>query len=307
MDTKKASKLPWKHVICCLIILVVFVLTIGIHINAEGFSDDIVDNSSDTVPLRTYSTIIELSPLSKKNEVNLAGPKEEVTVDEMNIDDYITTYKADIEFLSKAFRVDNEEVIENLRSIYEESKDMEFEYTNVGFILDDNGSVKKYNNVLYGLVEYFYDYVENNPKKVNKKRIPYTGNAEYIENLIIYFTKHVYTNVDTSIALSIGASESGYYKVKYMLKSNNVFGGMNSKGLIKYNNIEIGVLSYIRMLSKSYYSRGLTTIEKIGRKYCPTYDSFGNKIASPHWVSLVKTAMKKYENYDYVITANELL
>ena len=308
MDTIKASKIPWKHVICCLIILVIFVLTIGIHINAEGFSDDaIADSSSDTVPLRTYSTIIDLSPLSKKNEVNLAGPKEEVTVEEFNIDSYITTYSADIELLSKAFGLNYDKVINNLKITYEKNLDKEFDKTNVGFLLNADGNVKKYKNVLYGLVEYFYDYVEKYPKEVNKKRIPYTGNAEYIENLIIYYTRQIYTNVDTSLALSIGASESGYYKVKYMLRCNNVFGGMGKNGLIKYNNIEFGVLSYVRMLSTKYYQKGLTSIESIGRKYCPTYDSFGNKIASPHWVKLVQTAMKKYNNYEQVIGANLLL
>ena len=308
MDTIKASKIPWKHVICCLIILVIFVLTIGIHINAEGFSDDaIADSSSDTVPLRTYSTIIDLSPLSTKNEVNLAGPKEEVTIENVDIDSYITTYSADIEFLSKAFGLNRDKVISNLKTVYEKNLDKEFDETNIGFLLDANGNVKKYKNVLYGLVEYFYDYIEKNPKEVNKKRIPYTGNAEYIENLIIYYTRQIYTNVDTSLALSIGASESGYYKVKYMLRCNNIFGGMGKNGLIKYNNIEFGVLSYVRMLSTKYYQKGLSSIERIGRKYCPTYDSFGNKIASPHWVSLVNTAMKKYKDYETVIVANDLL
>ena len=61
------------------------------------------------------------------------------------------------------------------------------------------------------------------------------------------------------------------------------------------------------MLSTKYYQKGLTSIESIGRKYCPTYDSFGNKIASPHWVKLVQTAMKKYNNYEQVIGANLLL
>lgn len=308
MDTTKASRIPWKHVICCLIILIVFVLTIGIHINAEGFSDDaIADNSSDTVPLRTYSRIIDLSPLSKQNEVNLAGPKEEVTVEEITLDDYITTYQADIEFLSKTFGVKYEDIINDMYQRFENNKDKQFDKTNIGFILNEDGSVKQYKNVLYGLVEYFYNYIEVNPKKVNKKWIPYTGNSEYVENLIIYYTKQIYTNVDTSLALSIGASESGYYKVKYMLKCNNIFGGMTSRGLIKYKNMEFGVLSYVRMLSKKYVGKGLTTIESIGRKYCPTRDSFGNKIASPHWVSLVNTAMKKYKDYGTVIEANDLL
>ena len=94
-----------------------------------------------------------------------------------------------------------------------------------------------------------------------------------------------------------------------MLRCNNIFGGMGKNGLIKYNNIEFGVLSYVRMLSTKYYQKGLSSIERIGRKYCPTYDSFGNKIASPHWVKLVQTAMKKYDNYkvEEVIGANLLL
>ena len=85
-------------------------------------------------------------------------------------------------------------------------------------------------------------------------------------------------NVDSKLLLSIGAAESGYYKVKYMLRQNNIYGGMSSKGLIKYNNIELGVLTYVRMMSKNYYARGLTNMYSIGKVYCPTYEN-GTKIA----------------------------
>ena len=167
--------------------------------------------------------------------------------------------------------------------------------------------MKSFDTIERGIVEYFYNYCKKHPGKVNKKRVAYTGNAEYVENLIIYYTTHVYTNVDTNIALSIGAAESGYYKVKYMLACNNVFGGMSSTGLIKYKNIEYGVLSYIRLLSKNYFGKGLNTFAKIGRIYCPTYDSNGNKIASPHWIGLVNTAIKKYNKYNRDIQMNDLL
>ena len=55
METKKASKTTWKHVICCLILLVIFMLTVGMHINAEGNADGVIADSSDTVPLRASS------------------------------------------------------------------------------------------------------------------------------------------------------------------------------------------------------------------------------------------------------------
>ena len=70
METKKASKSTWKHVICCLILLVIFMLTVGMHINAEGNADGVIADSSDTVPLRA-SSLRRLALLSyaEKNEV----------------------------------------------------------------------------------------------------------------------------------------------------------------------------------------------------------------------------------------------
>lgn len=104
--------------------------------------------------------------------------------------------------------------------------------------------------------------------------------------------------MDYLTAVSIGAAESGYYKVTYMLKANNIFGGMSSNGLIKYKNIEYGVLSYVRLLSKNYYGKGLNTLESIGRVYCPAYDKNGQKVASSHWINLVSKAKEYYSGDD---------
>ena len=134
-----------------------------------------------------------------------------------------------------------------------------------------------------------------------------TGNAKYVENLIIYYTKNIFTNVDTDLALSIGAAESGYYTAKYMLKCNNIYGGMGSHGLIKYRSIENGVYRYIRYLSINYISKGLTTLQSIGRVYCPTTDANGNRIASPHWISLVTRGLNHYSGFNYNITASDVL
>jgi hypothetical protein len=82
---------------------------------------------------------------------------------------------------------------------------------------------------------------------------------------------------------------------------------MGSKGLIKYKNIEFGVLSYVRYLSRNYYSKGNTSLEGIGRIYNPTTDSNGNKIASPHWISMIQTAKKKYSKYDFNLSIEDLV
>ena len=48
-------------------------------------------------------------------------------------------------------------------------------------------------------------------------------------------------------------------------------------------------------MSKSYYGKGLTTIETIGKKYNPVM--VGNKqVANPNWVTQVKSFINKFEN-----------
>lgn len=306
METKRASKTNWKHITCCIIILIIFVVTIGIHINAESVIDEpIADSSSEIVPLKANERIPIYSLDNKdENEVELTGPQKLITVEYSAIDSYVYSYKEEIQFFANVFGVNYEDIIKDITSKYEE--DIELVDTNIGHLLNSNGEVKTFDTVERGIVEYFYDYIERNPKKVNNKRISYTGSADYVEKLIIYYSTVIYPNVDTNTALSIGAAESGYYKVKYMLSVNNVFGGMSSHGLTKYKNIEYGVLSYVRMLSNGYYGQGLTSLESIGRKYCPTKDSNGNKIASPHWINLVTTAKKKYKTYSYDVKLVDL-
>ncbi len=306
METFKTSKISWKLVACCFVLLVVFVLTVGAYLDERNVNTNpsiAYSEDSEVIPL-VNSNYGELSTV--QNEVELAGPKEEVAYI-YSINSYITTYEEDIELLCKAFGVDKEDIISDLKEVAKANSDKAFETTNVGFLLDSKGNVKTFANDLYGLVEYFYNYVKKNPKKVNNKRVAYKGDADYVEKLIIYFSEHIYTDVDTTTALSIGAAESGYYKVKYMLACNNVYGGMGSSGLIKYKNIEFGVLSYVRYLSRNYYSKGITSLEGIGRIYNPTTDSNGNKIASPHWISLIQTAKKKYSKYDFNLSIEDLV
>lgn len=207
-----------------------------------------------------------------------------------------------IEFLSKTFGIDSSHIYEDLIKKNENAPYNEY---NIGLIKDKNG-LKQYGSFEEGLIEYMINFAKSNPKLVDNTRNPYRGDADYVVNLIKYFTG-IYTNVDYLTAVSIGAAESGYYQVKYMLESNNIYGGMtNRHTLIKYKNIEYGVLSYVRLLSKSYYGAGLRDLESIGRVYCPAYDRNGQKIASQHWLKLVNAAKEKYAGSESVVTARQL-
>lgn len=308
MINGKAPKVALKHILCCLILLLVFVLTIGVKgYTNEGTGEEHTNETSDAVPLKPLVTdnYFELETETKDNqdiEYIVAFLNE--NYDETTYFDYLNLYAEEIKFFSKAFGFKYESVLEDLKS--KAANNIEFEPTNIGFLKNKEGKLKTFNSVEYGIVEYFYKLVESKSLKRSKKVVPYEGDSKYIENLIIYYTKNVYTNVDTATALSIGAAESGYYKVKYMLRKNNVFGGMSNSGLITYENIEIGVLKYIRLLSKNYYGKGLNTLKEIGTVYCPVYDN-GVKTASSHWINLVNTAKTKYNDYTQNIEINALV
>lgn len=229
----------------------------------------------------------ELPPSAEPKVVLLDLEKEYC-----DIECFLSEHKSTLEFISKTFQIDYNVIYDNLVLVNDGNY---FDEYNIGNMKNTKGEPKSFNSFEEGLIEYLFDFAKKNPSVVSKKMTPYTGDAGYVENLIKYFT-NIYKNVDYTTAISIGAAESGYYQVKYMLRCNNVFGGMSSNGLIKYKNIEYGTLSYIRMLSRNYYGKGLTTVESIGRVYCPTYNASGYKIASPHWVNLVRTAMNKYAN-----------
>lgn len=207
-----------------------------------------------------------------------------------------------VEFLAKTFAVNKDYVVNELVNINSKDKYIE---NNIGRILNENGELIDYGSFEKGLIEYLFKLRNINPSVFDEAWVPYQGDSEYVEDLIRYFTK-IYDNVDYLTAISIGASESGYYKVTYMLNYNNIFGGMGSNGLIQYKNIEYGVLSFIRLLSYNYYGVGLDTVESIGQVYCPVFES-GVKIASPHWVNLVYNAMNYYQDSYEELTASELI
>lgn len=206
-------------------------------------------------------------------------------------------------------KINNIELKENKLNKYKEkilyySKIFGYESSQILDDLNENDLTDK-PNFEYNLIEYFFSLNKSKKYPRIKEYIPYTKDSKYIEKLIIYYSQ-IYENVDPILLLSIGAAESGYYQVDYMLKKNNIYGGISNNKLIQYNNIEIGILTYVRMMSKSYYSKGLTNIYTIGKVYCPVIEN-GIKKPSNHWIKLVTQAYNKYKNYDKNITFEQIM
>lgn len=289
---KNVSSLKILNIIICLLLLVVFAIFTGTK------KVDAKSEASGEYPSRFTLgyQFKELEFIYKE-----ATPKEEILV--YNLEYYIENNLDIIKFYSKVFDYNLEDVLNDLKE--REKNNSTFISTNIGYLKNEKGELRIYDSFEYGLIEYFYNLMENKTIKRNIKYRPYEGNSSYVEKLIMHYSS-IYSNVDQTTLLSIGAAESGYYKVKYMLRSNNIYGGMSSKGLIRHNNIELGVLSYVRMMSKYYYGKGLNTPELIGRVYCPVFEN-GTKVASSHWLNLVSTAKNKYNKYDFNITINDII
>ena len=305
MKQKTVSNKALKHIICCFILLIIFVLTIT-KVNAQNESTLNVsgEQTEDVVPLRPQlnETLLELKRITiGETEIKLY---DNPRIIEKDINYYIAQNEKELIFFSTMFGYNYDFIKQD---IIKRSEGIEnINETNIASLKNKNGELITYPTKEYGLVEYFYELVETNKKERTRKIESYSGNSDYVEKLIIYFS-NIYQNVDTDIALSIGAAESGYYTVKYMLGKNNVYGGMSNSGLIRHDNIELGILSYVKMLSKNYFGKGLTTPASIGRVYCPTTNEYGNRIASPHWINLVNTAKMKYSAYDKNISIDDIL
>lgn len=180
--------------------------------------------------------------------------------------------KETISFFAKTFQIEEETLLKELKTNKE------------GIDLD---------NFDLSLINYLFNLEKSNKKLFSSKRTPCKDSKEYMVSLIKYYTT-IYPSVDFKIAAGIAQIESNYVS-KGMLNCNNIFGGMSGGKLLRYKNIEYGILKYIKLLNDGYFGKGLTTVEAIGKKYNPTFNELGVKIAKPAWVSNVKKAMEKFE------------
>lgn len=97
-------------------------------------------------------------------------------------------------------------------------------------------------------------------------------NIESEYGINAYFTVAV-------MRLESGNGSSGLAKSR-----NNLFGLNSSRGYIRFESKVASVEKFGQLISDNYIGKGYTTIEKIGRKYCP---------ANSKWPSLVKNMINR--------------
>jgi hypothetical protein len=94
--------------------------------------------------------------------------------------------------------------------------------------------------------------------------------------------------INALFTIAVMKLESGNGKSKLAREKNNLFGlnatgGSNSKAY-SFDTKSDSVYKFGSLISKSYIAKGYSTIEKVGKKYCP---------ANPKWASLVESIMKR--------------
>ena len=196
------------------------------------------------------------------------------------INDNIETFK----FYTELFGIS----IDDLKiSLLKDNENNILDYHNIG------NTTIEYDNLDKNIIDYLISLRKTNPKIFKQSYVSgKTYSKEYIYSLINYFA-NIYGNVDFDVLASIAYIESGNLNAKYMVSNNNIYGGMSSNGLIKYQNIEYGVLSYVKLMSEKYYAKGLNTVEKIATRYNPN---------STTWVNNVKSITNRFESKNITIS-----
>lgn len=224
----------------------------------------------------------------ESNEVLAMNSYIEYSIEE-DIDNFILENQSTFDFYCNMFGIS----LQDLKNAIIKSNN-----TNT-FNRQDIGNTNSiYESLDKNLIDYLFSLKSSNPKLFQQTYV--NGNnysKEYIYGLLNYFSS-IYENVDFDVLASIAYIESGNLNAKYMMSCNNIYGGMSSNGLIKYQNIEFGVLSYVKLMSEKYYAKGLDTIDKIARIYNPV---------SSTWSSNVKSMLNKFNNYETIDNVNNLL
>jgi len=94
--------------------------------------------------------------------------------------------------------------------------------------------------------------------------------------------------INALFTIAVMKLESGNGKSKLAREKNNLFGlnatGGSSKKAYSFETKSDSVYKFGSLIAKSYIAKGYSTIEKVGKKYCP---------ANPKWASLVVSIMKR--------------
>lgn len=113
------------------------------------------------------------------------------------------------------------------------------------------------------------------------------GKGDYI---IKSAKKH---KIDPQIFMAIIINETGYGQAEAVKTHNNVAGMMGSGDLFKFDSIEEGIDAAAKNLYDLYFSEGLNTPEKIGKKYAPVGAANDPDDLNSNWIPGVKKTIKQ--------------
>lgn len=222
---------------------------------------------------------------------NVLEKKQAYVLDETEelkeVDYFLDKYSDEINFLADVFQIKRDTLLIKINQDYDKIISMDS------------------NNIEKNLIDYLLELEKSESYLFNNKVIPCNKSKDYMVSLISYYS-NIYSDVDFLTAAAIAKVESNYTS-SYMLKKNNIFGGMSGGRLISYKNIEYGILRYIKLLSDKYYSKGITSIEDISYSYNPTYNENGVKIANNTWSANVSKAKEIFLEYKNITNLDELL
>lgn len=96
------------------------------------------------------------------------------------------------------------------------------------------------------------------------------------------------------IVVSISRHETGKWTSKAFLEKHNLGGIMCSTGLRQYGSLDEGIDAFVSLLKNRYFDRGLDTIEKIQKVYCPIGASNDPRGLNQYWLPMVTKYYNEY-------------
>lgn len=224
--------------------------------------------------IKTELTVYNFKEQSSSIEVLALENKYNV---EEEISDFINNNIDTFNFYAETFEIDinslKEQIVyDNMNNIFNS-----YDIGNTGII---------YNSLDKNLIDYLFHLEKVNIKLF--KNTHYNGSIytkDEIYNTLNKFC-NIFGNVDYSLLAGIVYIETGNLNAQSMLNFNNIYGGLNNGNLIKYKNMNYGILTYVKLMSEKYYNQGLTTVESIAKKFNPGHGE---------WIIKVKKAMLFFE------------
>ena len=187
MENRKAKNIALKHILCCLILLLAFVITIT-RVNAQTESDLVVSETKDTVPLKTLIKVKSLKLKDINDNVSFYTKYDTPRVVEKNINYYIEVEEETLKFFSKAFGYDIEFIKEdllnksnidnfeptNICSIKDKIAHITFDFANSKPTFTEDDEEKAVESIVLTLTELeFIDKVKINVSPINDKFISF--------------------------------------------------------------------------------------------------------------------------------------